>query len=127
MGTSSPDGATLDRESSAGDGIAAFLAGLLPRRTPRARAPRDDGTPAGTLRALYWRYLTRGEAAGVSWRAVGETPSEHQQRAELRGPPFASAAVLVRAFEELRYGEHDPDGPTLDAARRAVAAIDAPR
>lgn len=125
-----PDGVTLDRESNAGEGIAAFLAGLLPRRTPRARAPRDDGTPAGTLRALYWRYLARAQIAGVTWRAAGETPAEHQERAELHpkwGPPFASAAVLVRAFEELRYGERDPDGPTIDAARRAVAAIEAPR
>ena len=125
-----PEGATLDRGSSPGQGIAAFLAGLLPHRARRARAPRDDGTPAGTLRALYWRYLARGEAAGVSWRAVGETPAEHQERAELHpalGAPFTAAAVLVRAFEELRYGERDPDGPTLDAARSAVAAIEAPR
>ena len=122
-----PDGTTLDRESEPGDGIAAFLAGLLPRRTHRPRPPRDDGTPAGALRALYWRYLARSEAAGVAWRAVGETPAEHQDRAQAGGPRFAAAATLVRAFEALRYGDHDPDGPTLDAARAAVAAIEAPR
>jgi large-conductance mechanosensitive channel len=122
-----PEGATLDRESAPGDGIVAFLTGLLPRRVARPRPPRDDGTPAGTLRALYWRYLARSEAAGVSWRAVGETPAEHQGRAEAREARFGGAAALVRAFEALRYGEREPDGPTLDAARAAIAAIEAPR
>lgn len=121
-----PEGATLDREPSAGDGIGAFLAGLLPRRTPRARPPRDDGTPAGALRALYWRYLSRGESAGVRWRAVGETPAEHQGRAEGRSVAFAAAATLVRAFEDMRYGERDPDAATLAAARAAVARVEAP-
>lgn len=121
-----PEGATLDRESATGEGIGAFLAGLLPRRARRPRAPQDDGTPAGTLRALYWRYLARGEAAGVPWRAAGETPGEHQDRAGRQSPRFAAAATLVRAFEELRYGDRDPDGPTLDAARAAIAAIEAP-
>ena len=122
-----PDGTTLDRESSAGEGIGAFLAGLLPHRIPRSRAPRDDGTPAGALRALYWRYLARGEVVGVHWRAVGETPAEHHERAERQGPRFAAAAVLVRAFEELRYGGRDPDTATLEAARAALVAIEAPR
>ncbi len=122
-----PDGATLDRESSPGDGIAAFLAGLRPHRTPRPRAPRDDGTPAGALRALYWRYLARGEVAGVTWRAVGETPAEHHERAARQGPRFTAAAVLVRAFEELRYGGRDPDTATLEAARAALVGIEAPR
>lgn len=122
-----PDGATLDREPAPGEGLGAFLAGLLPRRSPRARAPRDDGTPAGALRALYWRYLARGEAAGVSWRSVGETPAEHQLRAAGQGPGFAAAAGIVRAFEELRYGDRDPDAPTLAAARTALAAVEPPR
>ena len=122
-----PDGMTLDRESSPGDGIGAFLAGLLPHRLPRRRPPRDDGTPAGALRALYWRYLARGEVAGVSWRAVGETPAEHHGRAARQGPRFEPAAVLVRAFEDLRYGERDPDRATLEAARAALVGIEAPR
>ena len=122
-----PDGATLDRESAAGEGIGAFLAGLLPQRTRRPRAPHDDGTPAGTLRALYWRYLARGEAAGVPWRAVGETPAEHQRRAERLSRTFSAGSTLVRAFEELRYGDRDPDPATLAAARAAVAAVEGPR
>ena len=119
-----PEGSTLDRESSAGEGIGAFLAGLLPRRARRAGAPRDDGTPAGALRALYWRYLARGDANGVAWRATGETPAEHHHRSVFSSPPNEAATVLVRAFEDLRYGDRDPDAATLAAARRALAAIE---
>jgi hypothetical protein len=122
-----PEGATLDRESSAGEGIGAFLAGMLPRRTPRPRAPRDDGTPAGALRALYWRYLARADASGIAWRATGETPAEHHARASTLAPRLEAAGVLVRAFEDLRYGERDPDGATLEAARGSFAAIEGPR
>ncbi len=121
-----PEGASLDRASMRGDGIGAFLAGLLPRRGRRPRAPHDDGTPAGTLRALYWRYLARSEAAGVAWRAAGETPAEHQERALRRDARFAAVSPLVRAFEDLRYGDRDPDAATIAAARAAVAGIEAP-
>jgi hypothetical protein len=119
-----PEGATLDREGSAGEGIAAFLAGLLPRRTRRPAPPRDDGTPAGALRALYWRYLARGDATGVAWRAAGETPREHHERSVVATPRNEAATVLVRAFEDLRYGDRDPDPATLAAARRGLAAIE---
>lgn len=121
-----PEGATLDRESSDGEGIGAFLAGLLPRRRRRARAPQDDGTAGGALRALYWRYLARGDATGIAWRATGETPAEHHDRSVVSTPRNAAATVLVRAFEDLRYGERDPDADTLAAARRAVAEIEEP-
>ncbi len=119
-----PEGATLDRESSAGEGIGAFLAGLLPRRTRRPGPPRDDGTPAGALRALYWRYLARGDASGVAWRAAGETPAEHHDRSVVATPRNEAATVLVRAFEDLRYGDRDPDAATLAAARRGLATIE---
>lgn len=122
-----PEGTTLDREASAGEGVGAFLAGLLPRRTRRHAAPRDDGTPAGALRALYWRYLARSDANGITWRAEGETPAEHHARAVTLAARQGAAAVLVRAFEDLRYGERDPDAATLDSARRALAAIEDPR
>ena len=121
-----PEGATLDRESAAGEGIGAFLAGLLPKRVPRPKAPRDDGTPAGALRALYWRYLARGDATGVAWRATGETPAEHHERSVISTPRNAAATPLVRAFEDLRYGEREPDAETLAAARRAITAIEEP-
>ena len=119
-----PDGATLARESSAGEGIGAFLAGLLPRRTRRPAPPRDDGTPAGALRALYWRYLARGDALGVPWRGAGETPAEHHARAIAAAPRHEAASILVRAFEDLRYGDRDPDAATVEAARRSLAAIE---
>ncbi len=122
-----PEGATLDRESSMGEGIGAFLAGLLPRRTRRPAAPRDDGTPAGALRALYWRYLARSDARGIAWRAMGETPAEHHARSMTATPTNAAATVLVRAFEDLRYGERDPDPATLADARRALTAIEGPQ
>jgi hypothetical protein len=119
-----PKGATLERESATGEGIGAFLAGLLPRRTRRAGAPRDDGTPAGALRALYWRYLARGDASGVAWRATGETPAEHHARAVALAPRHRAADGLVRAFEDLRYGERDPDAATLEGARGALQMIE---
>ena len=122
-----PDGATLDRESSAGEGIGGFLAGLLPRRPRRPAPPRDDGTPAGALRALYWRYLARGDATGVPWRATGETPAEHQARAIAAAPRHAAASALVRAFEDLRYGDRDPDAATVEAARRGLQTIEESR
>ncbi|HEX9495679.1 MAG TPA: DUF4129 domain-containing protein [Candidatus Limnocylindria bacterium] len=121
-----PEGATLEREVSIGDGIGAFLAGLLPRRTRRPAAPRDDGTPSGALRALYWRYLARSEARGISWRGVGETPTEHHRRALLAGPGQDAATGLVRAFEDLRYGERIPDEETVAAARSALASLERP-
>jgi len=122
-----PEGATLDREASAGEGIGAFLAGLLPRRSRRPAAPRDDGTPAGALRALYWRYLARGDATGIAWRAAGETPREHHDRSVIATPRNEAATVLVRAFEDLRYGDRDPDPATVEAARRGLAAIEEAR
>jgi hypothetical protein len=122
-----PEGATLDREASAGESVGAFLAGLLPRRARRPAPPRDDGTPAGALRALYWRYLARADAAGIAWRAAGETPREHHDRSLTATPRNEAATVLVRAFEDLRYGERDPDLATVDAARRGLAAIEEAR
>jgi hypothetical protein len=122
-----PEGATLDREASDGEGVGAFLTGLLPRRAPRLRAPRDDGTPAGALRALYWRYLVRSAAGGVPWRARGETPAEHHDRSVTSTPGNEAATVLVRAFEDLRYGERDPDAATLDAARRSLLSTEEAR
>ena len=120
-----PTGATLDREASEGEGLGAFLAGLLPRRARRLAPPRDDGTPAGALRALYWRYLARSQAKGIPWRATGETPAEHHDRALASAPVQARAGLLVRAFEDLRYGDREPDATTVADARRALADIEA--
>ncbi|HLZ48683.1 MAG TPA: DUF4129 domain-containing protein, partial [Candidatus Limnocylindria bacterium] len=115
---------TLDRDAADGEGLGAFLAGLLPRRRGRPRAPHDDGTPAGALRALYWRYLARSDADGVPWRAAGETPAEHQARATATAPRYEGASILVRAFEDLRYGEVVPSPETVARARAALAGIE---
>jgi len=121
-----PAGVTLAREAADGDGLGGLIASLLPRRRRRPRAPRDDGTPAGALRALYWRFLARADAAGLGWRATGETPAEHLARVREREPRYGEAEVIVRAFERLRYAERAPDAETLAASRRALAAIDKP-
>lgn len=122
-----PEGATLDRAGIAGEGLGAFFGGLFPRHARRPQPPRDDGTPGGALRSLYWRYLARLDDVGLGWRRAGDTPAEHQARAEQHAERFGDAAVLVRAFEDLRYGERDPDPATLAAARRALAAaLEAP-
>ncbi|HVR88580.1 MAG TPA: DUF4129 domain-containing protein [Candidatus Limnocylindria bacterium] len=122
-----PEGASLERARVDGDGLGALLAGLLPRRARRPAAPRDDGTPAGALRHLYWRLLRYSDAAGIGWRGIGETPAEHLQRALAREPRFAAAGALVRAFEDLRYGERPPAGATLARARAALAELDRQR
>ena len=124
---SMPSGATLEREPAIGEGLGPLLAALLPRPRRRARPPLDDGTPAGALRALYWRFLTRADAAGIAWRASGETPAEHHRRAAEQDPRFERARGLVRAFEDLRYGQRDPDRATVAGARAALAAIDEAR
>ena len=121
-----PEGATLDRDATDGEGLGAFIAGLLPRRRARPHPPRDDGTPAGALRALYWRYLSRSDANGVPWRAAGETPGEHHARATATAPRHERAAILIRAFEDLRYGELDPAADTVERARAARAEIERP-
>ncbi len=121
--SSLPDGATLDREAVSGIGLGAFLGGLRPTRTRRARPPHDDGTPSGALRLLYWRFLAEAERRGIAWRATGETPTEHLERAVCADVRVAAATPLVRAFEALRYGDQDPDRGALDAARAAYAAV----
>lgn len=121
-----PEGATLDRDSAEGEGLGAFLAGLLPRRRGRVRPPRDDGTPSGALRALYWRYLASADASGVPWRAVSETPAEHHLRAAAAAARHESAGMVVRAFEELRYGDIEPSAETVTRARAAIAEIERP-
>ena len=121
------DGATLDRAPVAGIGLGALLGGLRPSRRRRIRPPREDGTPAGALRVLYWRFLTETERRGIGWRATGETPGEHLARAIRADGGIATATPLVRAFETLRYGEQPPDPGSLDDARAALGGMSAQR
>jgi hypothetical protein len=120
-----PEGAELERESVSGVALGATLRSLFPRRSPRRRAPRDDGTPASALRIVYWRLLALADRAGQSWRAAAETPSEHQRRITGADPRWAAASPIVAAFEDLRYGELSPDLDTVARARDALRAVEA--
>ena len=118
-----PQGATLERQAVSGIGLGALLSGLRPKGRRRSGPPRDDGTPAGALRLLYWRFLAETERRGTPWRATGETPREHLDRATLSDPRVAEAAPLVGAFETLRYGDTPPDPETVAAARAALTGL----
>lgn len=119
-----PEGASLERAAADGDGLGALMAALVPRRRRRPAAPRDDGTPAGALRSLYWRLLALSADAGIGWREPGETPAEHLVRAGSGDPRFTAASVVVRAFEDLRYGDLIPPVATVVRARAALATLD---
>ena len=120
-----PEGVTLEREHVDGLGLGAALRSLRPRRAARAGGPADDGTPAGALRVLYWRFLALAERRGAGWRAAAETPAEHQLRISAADPRWRDAAGLVRAFEELRYGEVAPDRGAVARARATLATLEA--
>ncbi len=116
-----PEGVTLEREDTTGISLLDTLRGLRPRLKPRRRRPRDDGTPAGRLRLLYWRFLELAERRGAGWRETPETPAEHELRNRAADPRWDRGATVVRAFEDLRYGERAPDATAL---ARADSAFD---
>lgn len=121
-----PEGAELERAAAAsGLTLGATLRSLFPHRSASRRAPRDDGTPAATLRLIYWRLLALADRAGQGWRAAAETPSEHQRRITGADPRWAAALPIVVAFEDLRYGEQVPDDATVGRARDALRALEA--
>jgi hypothetical protein len=121
-----PEGAQLEREAASGGlTLGATLRSLFPRRSAQRRAPHDDGTPAATLRLIYWRLLALADRAGQGWRAAAETPSEHQRRITGADPRWAAALPIVAAFEDLRYGEQVPDDATVGRARDALRALEA--
>jgi hypothetical protein len=122
-----PEGATLERGTVEGFGLADMLRRLRPRRGVSRRAPRDDGTASGALRLLYWRFLALAERAGVGWRQPQETPAEHLSRIASADGRWSAGDPLVRAFEDLRYGEAAPDAATLDHARVALRTLEAAR
>lgn len=119
------DGVTLERERADGIGFLDSLRALRPRRGPRRRRPRDDGSPAAALRLLYWRFLELAERRGAGWRGTSETPAEHAARIAASDPRWRDADPIVVAFQELRYGETDPDGAALARARDALRALEA--
>ncbi|HYK98633.1 MAG TPA: DUF4129 domain-containing protein [Candidatus Acidoferrales bacterium] len=120
-----PEGVTLEREPVEGMGLGAALRMLRrPRRGVR-RTPSDDGTPAGALRLLYWRFLDLAERRGAGWRGVAETPAEHQRRIASQDGRWRDAAGLVHAFEDLRYGDSVPDRAEIERARETLHALEA--
>jgi hypothetical protein len=120
-----PAGAQLEREGAFGFTLGATLRSLFPRRAPSRRPPHDDGTPAATMRLLYWRLLALADRAGAGWRAAAETPAEHQRRIVARDPRFAAASPIVATFEDLRYGEVQPDRATVARLRESLDAVEA--
>jgi hypothetical protein len=119
-----PEGAQLDRSTAAGLTLGAMLRSLFPRRPATRRPPRDDGSSAAALRLLYWRLLALAEAAGHGWRVAAATPSEHQRHLAATDPRWAAAMPIVRAFEDLRYGELEPDPESVMRARAALRAVE---
>src|SRR4051812_18087084 len=119
-----PEGVILEREHAGGLNMREMLRGLRPRRTVRRQRPRDDGTPAAALRLLYWRFLALAESQRVGWREAYETPSEHAARISNVAPLWAEGAPIVRAFEDLRYGEQSPSPDELERARIAYRSLE---
>jgi hypothetical protein len=122
-----PEGVTLERDTAEGFGLGDMLRRLRPQRGASRHAPREDGSPSGALRVLYWRFLTLAERAGVGWRQPQETPAEHLARIANEDARWSAGDELVRAFEDLRYGESAPDAATLDHARVALRTLEAAR
>lgn len=119
-----PEGAILERERVEGIGLGATLRALFPRRRGRSGPPADDGSPAAALRRIYWRLLALGERRGAGWREPAETPAEHEARLARGAASWREAAPIVRAFEDLRYGEREPERATVDAARDALRRLE---
>jgi hypothetical protein len=119
-----PEGATLERGAAEGFGLGDMIGRLRPRRGVTRRAPRDDGSPSAALRLLYWRFLWLAERAGDGWRQPQETPAEHLARIAGADARWSAGDPLVRAFEDLRYGDAAPDAPTLDHARAVLRALE---
>ena len=114
------DGVDIEREATEAIGLRATLRHLLPRRAARVGAPVDDGTRASRIRRLYWRLLEVAEKDGPGRRVPAETPAEHERRLRLAGDRWNGASEIVRAFEDVRYGETEPDD---DVVARAIAAL----
>jgi hypothetical protein len=122
-----PEGVTLERGTTEGFGLGDMLRRLRPHRGAARRAPRDDGSPSGALRVLYWRFLTLAERAGVGWRQSHETPAEHLARIAGEDARWLAGGGLVHAFEDMRYGEAAPDATALEHARGALRTLEAAR
>jgi hypothetical protein len=120
-----PEGAELERSEVSGLTMRTTLRSLFPGRSTRRQAPRDDGSPAAAVRAIYWRMLALADRAGHGWRGAAETPSEHERRITGADARWGVTSPIVTAFEDLRYGELEPDAATVVRAREALRAVEA--
>ena len=119
-----PEGVTLEREHTIGIGLIDALRGLRPRARARRAPPVDDGSPEAAIRLAYWRFLRLAERYGPGWRTADETPTEHAVRAASHGPAWRGAEPIVRAFEDVRYGDIRPQVATVVHARAALATLE---
>jgi len=119
-----PEGVTLEREHTIGIGLIDALRGLRPRARARRAPPVDDGSPEAAIRLAYWRFLRLAERYGPGWRTADETPTEHAVRAASHGPAWRGAEPIVRAFEDVRYGDIRPQDATVVHARAALATLE---
>lgn len=119
------EGVTLEREHAEGIGFLDSLRALRPARRAKRRRPRDDGSAAASLRLVYWRFLELAERRGAGWRGESETPTEHETRIAVSDARWRAAGPIVRAFEDLRYGETDPDAAALARANDALRSLEA--
>ncbi len=112
-----------------GGQLRALLANLAARFQRKPSAEEEGDSPEGhSVRALYRRVLRQAAARGLG-RRVAETPQEFAMRigpAVLSLPaPLATAAsaapgssdesleALTKAYEQARYGEHEPPAAQL--------------
>ncbi|HUQ41275.1 MAG TPA: DUF4129 domain-containing protein [Candidatus Limnocylindrales bacterium] len=120
-----PEGVSLERESASGISLMDTLRGLRPARVAARTRPRDDGTTSAAIRVLYWRFLALADARGMGWRSAPETPGEHYARVSSAASEWRAGAPIVRAFEDLRYGEADPTADMVRDARDALRTLEA--
>jgi uncharacterized protein DUF4129 len=119
------EGVSVDREGVEGLGVRETLASLFSRPAPRPRAPSDDGTTRTLVVRMYWRLLDLAERAGPGRRLLSETPAEHEDRLLRADERWRDADAVVRLFEEVRYGELEPEADRLAAADAALRRAEA--
>ena len=120
-----PEGVEVERDAVEGIGLKATLGLLFPRRRARPRPPAEDGTNAGRLRRIYWSLLDLAERQGPGRRGTAETPAEHERRLLQSGSRWRDASAIVRAFEDLRYGEVEPRDEVVAHAKAALERVGA--
>ena len=66
-----------------------------------------------------------GAGRGAGWRETHETPAEHDLRNRATTSAWDAAAPVVRAFEDVRYGESEPQPDAVARAREALRSAEA--